>query len=121
MRNAVPEDASFIGEFRSRNIESLELVRREISEVLEQARGKYPEAVIEETMNVAYEMYRLGMDDPMLRKVSRILEGMGKTPQVAPSGGGTDGNIFNKHGIGLRCRRHVYPGYAYRERVCAHR
>ncbi len=99
VRNAVPEEASFTGEFRSRNIESLELIRREISEVLEQARGKYPEAVIEETMNVEFEMYRLGKDHPMLRKVSRILEGMGKVPEVVPSGGGTDGNVFNKHGL----------------------
>ena len=100
VRNAVPEEASFIGEFRSRNIESLEMVRLEISEVLEQARVKYPDAVIEETMNVAYEMYRLSMDNPMIRKVSRILEGMGKVPDIVPSGGGTDGNVFNKHGIG---------------------
>lgn len=100
VRNAVPEEASFIGEFRSRNIESLEMVRLEISDVLEQARGKYPDAVIEENMNVAYEMYRLSMDNPMIRKVSRILEGMGKVPDIVPSGGGTDGNVFNKHGIG---------------------
>ena len=103
VRNAVPEHASFEGEFRSRNIESLEMIRLDINNILEEARNKYPDAVIEETLNVEFDMYNLTDKDPMMALAAEVITKMGKTPVVAPSGGGTDANIFNKKGVSCVC------------------
>ena len=99
VRNAVPETASFTGEFRSLNVETLDLVRLHLLNTLEKARRNYPDATIEEDINVEYEMYALPGDDPMIERVSRVLVSMGLHPQLEASGGGTDANILNQHGI----------------------
>ena len=48
VRNAVPEDVTFSGEFRSRNTETLELTRLQVLQVLQAAREKYQDASIDE-------------------------------------------------------------------------
>ncbi len=99
VRNAVPELASFSGEFRSRNIETLDLLRLKVVDILEAARQKYHEASIDDEIKVEFEMYSLSPDDPMVLRVSGVLPTLGLQPSVVPSGGGTDANIFNRHGI----------------------
>ncbi len=99
VRNAVPETASFTGEFRSLNVETLDLVRLHLLNTLEEARRKYPDAVIKEDLNVEYEMYALPSDDAMIERVSRVLVPMGLHPQLEASGGGTDANILSQNGI----------------------
>ena len=101
VRNAVPEEASFTGEFRSRNTETLDLVRMQVLGTLEATRKRYPEAVIQEEMTVDFERYSLTEDDPLVVRTTRLLALMGLEPELGPSGGGTDANIFNQHGI--RC------------------
>jgi tripeptide aminopeptidase len=103
VRNAVPEHASFEGEFRSRNIESLEMIKLDINNILEEARSKYPDAVIDETLNVEFDMYNLSDKDPMMALASDVITKMGMTPVIGPSGGGTDANIFNKKGVSCVC------------------
>jgi tripeptide aminopeptidase len=98
VRNAVPESASFSGEFRSRNPETLERVRHQVLEALEAARQKYPEADIHEEMEVQFEMYSLAGDDQIVTRVTRAIAALDLKSELGASGGGTDANIFNLHG-----------------------
>ena len=98
VRNAVPEAASFSGEFRSRNPDTLEGVKARLLESLDEARRRHPEAVIQERLEIEFQGYALDDDDPVLARVMRIVAGLGMEPTLAASGGGTDANIFSVHG-----------------------
>ena len=67
MRNAVPAEATFGGEFRSRNTETLDLLRLQVTTALEQARKKYNEATIQDDFDVLFHMYNLDPNDPIVR------------------------------------------------------
>ena len=99
VRNAVPEEASFTGEFRSRNVETLDLVRMQLITTLEEARKRYSDAIINEELAVSFHMYSLDPTSRMVQMASRLVEGLGLTPDIAPSGGGTDANVFLQHGL----------------------
>ena len=68
---------------------------------LEDTRKRYPDAIIQEEMTVDFERYSLSEDDPLVARTTRLLLSMDLRPELGPSGGGTDANIFNQHGI--RC------------------
>ena len=59
VRNAVPEEAFFSGEFRSRNTETLELMRLQVEDALARARDQYTEAKIVGDLNVQFHTYHL--------------------------------------------------------------
>ena len=99
VRNAVPESAMFSGEFRSRNTETLEGVRHQVLATLDTAKQNYPEATIQEEMEFQYHMYSLSKDTPVVDRVNRVLRAMDMSPELGASGGGTDANVFNLHGI----------------------
>ena len=98
VRNAVPETTFFSGEFRSRNAETLELVRHQVSEALEAARQRYPEADVHEELEVQFQMYSLAEDEPVVTRVTRAIAALDLQSELGASGGGTDANIFNLHG-----------------------
>lgn len=99
VRNAVPEDARFSGEFRSRNPATLEAVRGRVLGVFEAARRQYPEASIREELHVEFEMYSMSPSDPLVARVTEVLNGLGMEAELGPSGGGTDANVLNLHGV----------------------
>ena len=99
VRNAVPAEAAFGGEFRSRNTETLDLLRLQVSNTLEQARQRYRDATIQEDVEVMFHMYNLDPDDPIVRLVTRVMADLDLTPDIKPSGGGTDANAMRLHGI----------------------
>ena len=99
VRNAVPAEVSFGGEFRSRNTETLDLLQMQVLTTLEQVRQRYRDAAIEEDLEVLFHMYNLSADDPIVRLVSGTLGDMGLTPDIQPSGGGTDANAMRLRGI----------------------
>jgi tripeptide aminopeptidase len=110
VRNAVPERASFVGEFRSRNPESLERVRAQLLETIEDARRRYPEATVNESLETEFHGYSLDQSEPALARVGRALASIGLEPTLGASGGGTDANIFAAHGT-----RSVVVGTATRD------
>ena len=59
----------------------------------------FPEAVIDDQLHTEFEAYVLTDDDPATRRVTTALRTLGLEPAMAPSGGGTDGNVFRRHGI----------------------
>lgn len=99
VRNAVPENTILKGEFRSRNLEALDTIQLQISEVTKEVRQLFPEAVIETHLHTEFETYTLTDDDPATNRVKKTLRSLGLEPTMRPSGGGTDGNIFRTHGI----------------------
>ena len=99
VRNAVPALATFGGEFRSRSTETLDLVRLQLLNTLEQARERYREATIEEDLEVMFQMYNLDPEERVVKLITRVMNNMGLTPEIRPSGGGTDGNVMRLHGI----------------------
>lgn len=99
VRNAVPAEAEFAGEFRSRNAETVELLKLQVSSILEHARDTYKDAKIEQDAEVMFKMYQLDAEDPILKMVSSIMNSMGLSPNPRPSGGGTDANIFIDKGF----------------------
>ena len=99
VRNAVPEKTVVSGEFRSHNVETLDGVRLQLDEAINEVRRMFPEAVIEEKVRTEFESYAISEDDPAARRVVAALRSLGLEPTLRPSGGGTDGNVFRLHGI----------------------
>ena len=99
VRNAVPAEATFGGEFRSRNTETLDLLRLEVLAKLEQARQRYGEASIEEDLEVLFHMYNLDPNGQIVKLVTRVMGELNLRPNIQPSGGGTDANVMRHHGI----------------------
>ncbi|HJN87960.1 MAG: M20/M25/M40 family metallo-hydrolase [Dehalococcoidia bacterium] len=99
VRNAVPAEATFGGEFRSRNTETLDLLRMQVTTTLEQARKRYQDAIIHEELEVMFHMYNLNPNDPIVRLVTGVMEEMRLSPNIRPSGGGTDANAMRLKGI----------------------
>lgn len=99
VRNAVPVEAVFGGEFRSRNTETFDLLKMQLQTTLNQARDKYRDATIEEDLEVLFQMYNLDPEEQVVRMTRRIMEEMGLAPDIRPSGGGTDGNVMRRQGI----------------------
>ena len=99
VRNAVPADATFGGEWRSRNTETLDSIKMQLLTTLERARERYKEATIEEDLEVMFQMYNLDPEEQIVRLVTRVMRDMDLVPNIRPSGGGTDGNVMRLHGI----------------------
>lgn len=99
VRNAVPESAAFTGEFRSRSLETIDLLKLQVLNTLEEARETHRDALINGDMEVEFQMYSLSDDDPMVGRATKVLGTMNLEPEIGPSGGGTDANVLNRHGI----------------------
>ena len=99
VRNAVPESTTVRGEFRSRNLETLDSIRLQLSEAISEVREAFPEATVEDHLHTEFETYTLTDDDPATGLVTAALRSLGLEPSMRPSGGGTDGNIFRRRGI----------------------
>ncbi len=99
VRNAVPAEATFGGEWRSRNTETLDSIKMQLLTTLEKARQRYRDATIEEDLEVMFQMYNLDPEEEIVRLVTRVMRDMSLEPNIRPSGGGTDGNVMRLHGI----------------------
>ena len=99
VRNAVPELTTVHGEFRSRNIESLDGIRMQVDEALSEVRSMFPDADVQCHMHTEFVSYNLPEDDLALARVKSALASLGLTPTLQPSGGGTDGNVFRLNDI----------------------
>lgn len=99
VRNAVPATVTFNGEFRSRNTETVDLLRMQLLTTLQQARQRYQEAIIQEDLEVMFQMYELDPNDPIVRLVTRVMREMRLDADIQPSGGGTDANAMRLNGI----------------------
>ena len=99
VRNAVPENTTIKGEFRSTSLESLDGLRVQIADVLKEVRDLYPDALVDDHLHTEFETYTLTDDDPATLRTKNALASIGLDPTMKPSGGGTDGNVFRLNGI----------------------
>ena len=98
-RNTVAETASLKGEFRSLNMETLDGLKLQLSEALDEVRGMFPDARLDEHAHTHFETYNIPDDDPALILVKDALDVLGLEPTMKTSGGGTDGNVFRQKGL----------------------
>ncbi|MCS7223539.1 MAG: M20/M25/M40 family metallo-hydrolase [Armatimonadetes bacterium] len=96
--NIVPEEVILEGEARShdpakleRQVQTMVNLLRDESEI----GGGRAEVMVWDV----YRAFRIKESDLPCQVVRRALEQMGRTPQWEISGGGSDANIFNEHGI----------------------
>lgn len=102
-RNAVPEIVKIQGEIRSRSLKKLEKHTEHFKKVFEYAKKSNPEAKIVYEFYRQFNAYRFNQNHPVLTKILSILKRLKMKPKLKESGGGTDVNIFNNHGIEAIC------------------
>ena len=96
--NIVPERAQIQAEARSRSDEKLEAQGKHMMDCLEQACQKFG-ATLEGGLSRSYTAYSYREDDPFVLAVSQACRRAGLTPSLAASGGGSDANNLNAHGV----------------------
>ena len=97
--NAVPENASIKGEFRSHNPVTLNGIQDILQNAITDVGNTYPEAVIDINQNTHFERYNLTGEESSVKTVTKAFESLGLEYSLKPSGGGTDANILIAHGI----------------------
>ena len=98
-RNTVAEKVSIQGEFRSRSTETVDILKLQITETINDILKIYPDAVINNELQIKFQTYTLTDEDKSTNLVKSALKSMGLEPEMHPSGGGTDGNVFRLNGI----------------------
>jgi tripeptide aminopeptidase len=98
-RNAVPETVEIQGEIRSRDLKKLEKHAEHFEKVIAEVMEKYPEASFVLDSHREFDPYVFEETHTVLQQVVKAFKDAGVEPKLIKSGGGTDVNIFHKHGI----------------------
>jgi len=96
--NIVPDKVTLKGEVRSRNEEKLEKHTERLKKITEDTAQEF-KAKAEVKINREYSCYNLSSDDQVLKISMKAAKDMGLQPELCPSGGGSDANVFNKEGF----------------------
>lgn len=96
--NVVQDHASFAAEARSRNQEKLEAQQDHMVQCLKDACEEYG-ARLEYHTEQSYHSYSFPDDHPLVQLLMEKCRAIGVEPWTTYTGGGTDGNNFNHHGI----------------------
>lgn len=97
-RNIVPASVEIIGEARSRDAEKLKWQTAHMVETFEreaEALGARAEIVV----TSEYTSYRLTESDPVVQLAADAARALDLPVALTDSGGGSDANIFNGHGV----------------------
>lgn len=97
-RNIVPDRVTIRAEARSRDAAKLEKQTATMVEALEQAAARHGGSV-KIDIESSYRTYAISPDQPPYRSAKQAIETLGFPFLPKPSGGGTDGNIYNEAGI----------------------
>jgi len=96
--NIVPDKVKLEGEIRSRNEEKLERYTEQLKKIAEDTAQEF-KAKAEVKINREYYCYNLSADDQVVKIAMKAAKDIGLQPELHPSGGGSDANIFNKKGF----------------------
>ena len=96
-RNIVPDRVELTGEARSRNVAKLDAQGAAMRRALEDAARAF-DTTVEVNINRSYLGYELGPDAAMVHALSQACRAEGVEPELVPTGGGSDANIFNGDG-----------------------
>ncbi len=97
-RNIVAARCELVGEARSQRETKLNRQTNAMVRALERAARRH-RAHVDIRVARAYNQFRFKPRDPIVQYVSDALRRIGRTPKLDASGGGSDANIFNAHGI----------------------
>jgi tripeptide aminopeptidase len=96
--NIIPDEVILEGEVRSRNEEKLEKYTKILKQIVEDTAQEF-KTKAEVKINREYSCYNLSTDDRVVKIAIKAAKDMGLEPQLHPSGGGSDANVFNKKGF----------------------
>jgi len=96
--NIIPDEVTLEGEVRSRNEEKLEKYTKKLKQIAEDTAQEF-KAKAEVKINKEYYCYNLSTDDQVIKIAMKAAKDMGLQPELHPSGGGSDANVFNKKGF----------------------
>ena len=99
VRNSVPKDTVINGEFRSPNLETLDGLKMQIEETVNQISTKYNEANINNEIYTNFHAYKIDNNNPLATRIAAAIKAIGLKPKTKYSGGGSDANIFREKGI----------------------
>ena len=97
-RNIVPERVTLTGEARSRDEAKLDRQTAAMREALATAAARYG-AELEFRAERSYGPLRIAEDAPIVQVCREATMAAGLQPRLVETGGGSDVNIFNMHGI----------------------
>ncbi len=96
--NIVNESVRLVMEVRSRNTEKLEAQTRHLVGCLEQACEKFG-AKLDAEVATSYLGFTLSDEEPLVQQLFQAARAVGLAPRTIGSGGGSDANVYNRHGI----------------------
>ena len=96
--NIVPDKVTLKGEVRSRDGGKLEKCTEQIKKITEDTAQEF-KAKAEVKVNEEYHCYNLSPDDQVVKIAIKAVKDIGLQPELCPSGGGSDANVFNKKGF----------------------
>ena len=96
--NVVTDRVEIVAEARSLVNEKLDLQSRHMKECFEQAAAEFG-AVAEVSIERSYAAFKMTGEDPAVRHCMVAMESLGLVPELVSTGGGSDCNIFNAHGM----------------------
>ena len=96
--NIVPDTCSVKAEARSLNNEALEKQTQAMVDAIETVAKEY-NTTCEITVAKKYQPYHISEDTATIQIAKKAIEALGMEFTVGPTGGGSDANNFNKHGI----------------------
>jgi tripeptide aminopeptidase len=96
--NIVPWTVSMKGEARSRDERKVEAQTDHMVTTFQETAAAMG-ACAEVTVERSYSAYRVSADDPLVQRLCVAARQVGLQPTLKDSGGGSDANIFNRHGI----------------------
>lgn len=96
--NVVPKEVVIKAEMRSRNADALEDLKQRVFDTAKSIATDCG-AEIEITGQEEYSAFNISKDDLFLKYIQSVFRSCGIEPELAATGGGSDANIFNRHGI----------------------
>ena len=96
--NIIPDKVTLKGEIRSRNEEKLEKYTEQLIKITEDTAQEF-KAKEDVKIKHEYYCYNLSPDDQVVKISIKAAKNMGLQPELCPSGGGSDANVFNKKGL----------------------
>ena len=96
--NIVADQVEVVAEARSLLNEKLDKQSGHMKECFEQAAREYG-AGVDVTIDRSYAAFQLSPDTPAVKQCVEAMQRLGLEPKLQSTGGGSDCNVFNGHGI----------------------
>ena len=97
-RNIVPEKVEVTAEARSRDEGRMQVQAAHMVAAFREAAARHG-AQADVTVTEAYRAFNLSPDEPIVHRVMSAALSLGIEPSLEATGGGSDANVFNQHGI----------------------